>query len=421
MILIKGAALLFLLRLISCSAPHNILKSEEYLKLILVFITKDAQIRKVAKVFKNAFDEACSVEVLEFDPRLKALTEISSQYQQIPVQIPVQIPAQIPLLYLLQEFIGRDLTVKKAELDMEFPLVQVVKGTKRANRQKKRKLRNDFDRFSAVLTDFILNSFNEEEPENPQGLFRFYRLLRLSLPQKDFESEIFPSLNFPLEQLLKYAVRGSYSDQINRELLVEFKNYLPADFIFEAFEHSQLDLVKIMLTFPRADKMVTVRDDKQRVALHYAAHFGDIDLVRKCLELDTKVNKFDSKREKAIHKAAANGHLDVVRFLYESGSAANSQKFNPSPILNAVKRSHFEVVRFILNETNFISIDSSKNTKDFNYKLLAAAIKNNNTEMVSLLINSDKLSFEEEQIQKFLTLTENTMDRASFLTNTVQG
>lgn len=381
---------LIALRLASCSVitlSHEIFVSNEYLRLILRFLTKDLNARKVSKVFKISFDEACNFEVIDLDCRSRTLS-------LVPCSYPVKIPVQIPLLYLIQDFIGKGNSNLILKGKNHTPLVQI---------------KNDFDRFADILTLLIQDQFYnpllpESEKWSPEKLYNFYHLLQLSLPDKDFTTEILPSLNFPLNELLEYAAGGAFPDPINHDLLVEYHNFLSPNLIFLAFKSSRLDLVRILLASLRAHKVNKILDDQSRTILHYAAHFGDLDLVKTCLQLGCNINKFDFKREKPIHKAAASGHVHVVKFLYQNGAIVNSTPYNPSPIFKAVEKSHLDVANFILNETNFNSNDKSDNTSASNFRLLSMAIKRNNPEMVSVLRYSSKLSFDDNQLAKLLKL-----------------
>lgn len=387
--------LLILLKSILCSditTSHVIFLSEEYLRMILAFLTKDLNVREVSSVFKASFDSVCRFEVISLDPRYSTLTMIPP---------PLKIPVQIPLLYLLN-FVGKDfIRASSVVLNDVYPRVQDEEINKR----------NNFDRFADTLTAFIDGHFyNPLVPESqkwsPEKLYNFYRLLQLSLPGKDFTTEILPSLKFPLIELLKYAAAGEFPDPINQNLLTEYREFIypRSGLIFVAFKSSRLDLVRILLTSSKdGHKFKNLLDNESRSILHYAASSGNLDLVISCLlDFGCNINKIDSKREKAIHKAAAKGHLHVVNYFYQYGVPINSVSYYPSPIFKAVENNHYNVVNFILHETNFSSNDQSEYTLKSNFKLFLLAIKRTNYEMVSLLLSSTKLSFDKNMIWKLI-------------------
>lgn len=389
-----GIFFLFLIHSTFCSVipVPDVLRSEEYLRLILAYATDELNVRLVSKVFKASFDGACSFEVTRLGPRFRTITMIPP---------PLKIPVQIPLLYLLKDIIGKQFIDNLNEdLNRAYPLVE----------DKLTNIKNDFDRFADILTEFIYHEFYDPSVYNrvkwePKRLYNFYRFLQLALPQKNFNIEILPSINFPMKELLTFAAAGEFPGDINRNLLIEHQELIRSDsgLIFVAFKSSRLDLVRIIMALSSGGvKLRNTTDEQSRSILHYAAHFGDLDLVEQFLNFGCNINKFDSKREKAIHKAAAKGHVDVVKYLYQRNAPINSVAYNPSPIFKAVGNNHLNVVHFILRETNFSSIDETEETFKSNFKLILLAVENNNYEMVSLLLNSRKLSFDKNVITKLL-------------------
>lgn len=394
-----GFVFLFLIHFTFCSVISSsppflpdILGSEEYLRIILAYAFDELNVRLVSKAFKAGFDGACAFEVISLDPRFRTLTIIPS---------PIKIPVQIPLLYLLKDIIGKKfIETSNVILNEDYPLVQDQKINER----------NDFDRFADILTEFIDHEFfdssvYDQEKWEPKRLYDFYRFVQLALPQKDFTTEILPSINFPMNKLLTFAAAGEFPGAINHNLLSKHQELIRSDsgLIFVAFKASRLDLVRVLISLPSGGvKLKNMTDDESRSILHYAAHFGDLDLVEQFLNLGCNINKIDSKREKAVHKAAAKGHVHVVKYLYQRNAVINSLPYNPSPIFKAVANNHLNVVLFILYETNFISSDETEKTFKFNYELILLAVENNNYEMVSSLLNSRKLSFDQNVITKLL-------------------
>lgn len=377
---------------------HYIFQSESFLVLILSFISDRPLARKVSKMFLKCFDDACRYDVIIHDPRMRFLMNLPRN--------PFTIPLQVPLVNLLHSFVGTFLEESRETLDNDFPNVEIVKG-KRAFRLRKRKIMVESNRFIELLNRFMEQTFfnptvtlSADQVFSPQQFLTFYSLIKAIFAEKDFETEVIPLIHFPIEEFLKNAARGLYPYPLNQELLTEFNDLLPDCYIFEAFKRERLDIVRHLLLLPSGEKMIKTRDERLRRPIHYAAFFGNLELLKLVHGLGEAryVNRVDDKNEKAIHKAAAAGHFEAFKFLVERGSVIGHSSTCKSPIFTAVQHNRLEIVHYILFETTFLSID----TCDFNYKLLKQAMGKNNLEMVSLLRNSPKLHFSEDQITKLV-------------------
>ena len=62
---------------------------------------------------------------------------------------------------------------------------------------------------------------------------------------------------------------------------------------------------------------------KKWTALHYAAHYGHVD-VAKVLIQNGDVNAVHEKQRTALHFAACNGHVDVAKVLIQNGADVNA-------------------------------------------------------------------------------------------------
>lgn len=340
---------------------------------------------------------------MSYDPRLKYLIE-AEQLNGIQ-----RIPFQVPLSFLLRDFFGEALAAIRNDLNSKFPSIKVPQTGKRLARIKKRALKQNTERFFYFLSHYIQMTFhNPQVPDSerlqPQELYKFYKLIRGLFPSKDFITEIIPTFQFPIIELLGHAARGAFQGTVNAQLLMEFQHFIQPDFIFETFKTSNLHLTALILNTNDAERFARAQDQVNRRPMHYAAHFGDIPLMEKILSLigEKQLNLVDQKNEKPIHKAAASGHLEAVSWLYNEGSIVNRAGFSKPPILKAVVNNHIQVVDYFLKKTNFDSVDDA----NFNMKLIKAAIANNNREMTSLLRNSKKLHFNEDQIRKLERLSQ---------------
>ena len=85
-------------------------------------------------------------------------------------------------------------------------------------------------------------------------------------------------------------------------------------------------------------------------ALHRAAAYGHVDLVRLLLQAGAYVNAVDADGATPLLAAAYHGHLAVVKILVEAGANINAQETRHgfTPLQEAARKGHVEVVRLLL-------------------------------------------------------------------------
>jgi hypothetical protein len=391
--------------LVSSAAINRFFETDDMTHYIFTFIPTYVQAREVSKTFHRVFDKTCRVILSKVDERLKKFVEMEAVLASLPENADnLSIPLQVPLCRILFDHIGfKTLLLYKNMLNLEYPVLVVP--VRRHRRRKKiwnRSLKVETDRILELVHIFIeINAYNPqisfESAFSPRKLFDFYRLIRVIFARLSFTKDLIPSLHFPIRELLNYAIIGSYEDSVFVELFREFHSFATPEIIFDAFKANRLDNIKFVLSLPHAERFMQVRDVHNHRALHYAAHFGDVELIDKCLNLGADPKKVDSKNERAIHKAAAKGHLDAVRLLYQRNSPINSMSECKSPIFLAVRHQHVHIVSFILNETDLMSY-----MEDFNMKLLTQAVEHNNHELVVMLLGASNLVFQTEQVHQFM-------------------
>lgn len=99
-------------------------------------------------------------------------------------------------------------------------------------------------------------------------------------------------------------------------------------------------------------------------AIHYAAEYGHIDVVKLLLDSGVKVAVPGPDRKTLLHIAAAKGNFELVQFLVENGAKVLARdKFKRTPLLLACKNGNLRVASYLLQQGSlFDDPDSSGNT-----------------------------------------------------------
>jgi len=85
-------------------------------------------------------------------------------------------------------------------------------------------------------------------------------------------------------------------------------------------------------------------------SLHLAAEAGHTDIVRLLCEKSVSLDVRDRKGHTPLHLAALEGHAAAVRLLCEGGASLDSNWRLRSPLFEATKKRHFEVVEVLLEQ-----------------------------------------------------------------------
>ncbi|KAA1258748.1 Ankyrin repeats (3 copies) [Rubripirellula obstinata] len=127
-------------------------------------------------------------------------------------------------------------------------------------------------------------------------------------------------------------------------------------------------------------ELPTYSDD----AFRYAAHDGNLDLVRSAIQSGTDVNVADpTAGYTALLMAAYNGHANVVKFLLENDADVDARdREGKTPLMHACTNSSVETVRLLIDGGADINVTES--TEGFTPLMTAAAL--GQTEIVKLLL-----------------------------------
>lgn len=93
---------------------------------------------------------------------------------------------------------------------------------------------------------------------------------------------------------------------------------------------------------------VGLTDSAGNAALHVAAAFGFVDLVRLILNTGADVDQRTNDGGTPLHLACIKGHLDCVRVLVEWGADLSKEtRIHKTPLMYAQSHRHKAIVKFL--------------------------------------------------------------------------
>ncbi|OQV14234.1 putative Transient receptor potential cation channel subfamily A member 1 [Hypsibius exemplaris] len=94
---------------------------------------------------------------------------------------------------------------------------------------------------------------------------------------------------------------------------------------------------------------ITARSEKDKTVLHYAAKYGQLEMVKTLLESPAGIsilNAMDHKGRSALHLAATYGHHEVAEFLLSKGAFCFPVRLFPVTVMTRLhKFGHFVLAR----------------------------------------------------------------------------
>ena len=122
-----------------------------------------------------------------------------------------------------------------------------------------------------------------------------------------------------------------------------------------------------------------------RTPLHYAAQFGQFEVVKYIIQFLNEKNPQDSNGHTPLHLAAGKGHLDIVKFIVSFVNDKNPKSGRywdeRTPLHNAAWNGHLDVVKYLVP-----GIVPDVNVKDTNNKTpLDYAKENGHEDVVNYL------------------------------------
>ena len=158
-----------------------------------------------------------------------------------------------------------------------------------------------------------------------------------------------------VELLIK---RGCRIDPVDRN------GCTPLDYATACSHLQTVPLLKQQLNEPWEEQYVVDSVDSQgRSALHFAAAFGDINLIEMLVKQGLDVNIGDDEGWTPLHNAANRGQLESVRTLLRLGGRESMTKVaatSGTPLHQAVVKGHKDIVSLLLNEGCPISVMDSQ-------------------------------------------------------------
>lgn len=160
---------------------------------------------------------------------------------------------------------------------------------------------------------------------------------------------------------------------------------------FAAVEHSHVQIAESF--FPRGLKLQELRRDFHK-PLTLAAKSGCLAMVELMIQEECDVNARDEDGWNALHFASNQGHYQVIERLFTSGVSAKATTLRKeTPLLLAVKRSHFPVAERLLrsdNDSSLVSAEDERGQQAIHHVVRAGSL-----EIFNLLMsNGGKINVE---------------------------
>ncbi|KII67819.1 Tonsoku-like protein [Thelohanellus kitauei] len=120
------------------------------------------------------------------------------------------------------------------------------------------------------------------------------------------------------------------------------------------------------------------RNSQGETPLHLACIKGNVDQVKKLIDLGADIHSRDYCGWLALHEACNHGYVDIVRILVDQGSYINDQGGvgcnGVTPLIDAADNLHLDVVKLLLSKGADPSISDKDNRNslvtDLNFKKL---------------------------------------------------
>lgn len=115
-------------------------------------------------------------------------------------------------------------------------------------------------------------------------------------------------------------------------------------------ETGSLELAKLIVEGAKSDACdINVCDNGHATPLHYAAWFGQKELVWYFLDHGADLHAQDDSGRTALHRACEIKNLPVASILVDSGSSVNcADNYQWTPIFHAAFFGHNDVLKFLL-------------------------------------------------------------------------
>lgn len=116
-------------------------------------------------------------------------------------------------------------------------------------------------------------------------------------------------------------------------------------------------------------------------ALHYAARFGRLEILRELIQAGANINARLNNNLTALHLAVIGGHVEIVRELIAAHARINElDDFQRPPLHHAIQRNNLEITRMLIQAGADISVPN-----DGQASPLQLAVMHNNLALVRTL------------------------------------
>lgn len=113
----------------------------------------------------------------------------------------------------------------------------------------------------------------------------------------------------------------------------------------------------VRLLLQNADVDVNATKTNHTYPIHFAAEYGQLDIVELLIQAKAKVNVKTREKVTPLHYASFRGHLDIVQLLIENGAEMNDFSENAqyldylsvNPLQCAAYRGHMNIVEYLIS------------------------------------------------------------------------
>lgn len=165
--------------------------------------------------------------------------------------------------------------------------------------------------------------------------------------------------------------------------------------IHYAAHNGDLEVLKMM---QQNGANICETDHVNSQPIHYACLGGAIEVVRWLLDQGVDVSAKEFSRNQPIHIAAYKGLLEIIILLVDRGASIEAERYlqgEKYPLYLAVRRGHLEVVQWFLGQKATLSPKDKK-------RLVRLAAARGHLALVQLLLKEDEKSFVKEHGGKLL-------------------
>lgn len=132
----------------------------------------------------------------------------------------------------------------------------------------------------------------------------------------------------------------------------------------------------------------TSSSDQSLYSLHWAAFYGDYDLLQKLLQKKVNINVTDKNNRNALYYATTSSQIEMAKFLIAQGIDINivpTSVYNHwTPLFVAIFRNNLELTRILLQNGALVNICDT-----YGQSPLTRACAAGNIEIVKLLVACD--------------------------------